>query len=86
MSLEADIAAIKVRLDYLDAWAKQINERLEAGDRRFHDADVREAGEEATRKLATQIGLWALGVASAIGMWGLSQIPALIKWWLSIRS
>lgn len=85
MSMEADIAAIKVRLDYLDTWAKQINGRLEAGDRRFHDTDVKAAAETARIQLATKLGLWALGVASSIGLWGLSQLPGVIRWWVSSR-
>lgn len=70
MSLEADIAVIKVGLDYLDAGAKQINDRLEAGDKRFHDSDVKEAAETARIQLATKLWLWALGAASTIGLWG----------------
>lgn len=84
--MERDVAQILIRMEHVEAHIRKIDDRLEAGDKRFENEAIRVSGEVATRKFATKIGLWLLGVASAAGIWALGQLPALIKWWMATRT
>lgn len=79
-----ELRMIRERLDRMD-------ERLDAGDKRFREMDTERAAAEATakaeaevegvwRSLALKVGMWGLGVVGSVGAAILYHVPFVAEW------
>lgn len=60
----------------------RIDDRLDAGDKRFREADKQRAADGVVKAIATKVGAGVILVVSSIGLAVLSHIPFIAEWLL----
>jgi len=71
----SELRMIRERLDKMD-------ERLDAGDKRFREMDRQEAADGVVKAIALKVGGWVIFIVGSVGLAILSHVPFIAEWLL----